>query len=107
MQAHTKLNRLKSIDRKLHGANPKHVERWCQSRICGCIGAANCSLRDKVSFANREEWVDYVSWLDAGKPEHTNFKLRNNLASLSEKEAKAIMDNTSMKLIMKEQSPPN
>lgn len=44
--------------------------RWCESMMCACAGAANCSGELSSYLYDKEDWI---KWKSNNKPEHSNF----------------------------------
>lgn len=44
--------------------------RWCESMMCACAGAANCSGELSSYLYKKEDWI---KWKSNNKPEHSNF----------------------------------
>ncbi|CAH7343996.1 conserved hypothetical protein [Vibrio chagasii] len=62
--------RLTSIHKKLRNVPDKtQLKRWCESTICACMGAANCSMKQYVSMTKAEH-EDYLLYLKYNAANH-------------------------------------
>jgi len=54
------------IDEVMKTLWPGERGRWCESRECWCLGAANCSGNLGVMGFTREEWEDWMKRQENG-----------------------------------------
>lgn len=51
--------RLAELNEAMQHVNPDWRYRWCENKICGCMGGANCSGRLSPRFT-KDEWKEWV-----------------------------------------------
>jgi len=54
------MNRKEQLNELMMAMPSEDRTRWCSSKICGCLGAANCTgglLKEGFTF---EEWNDWI-----------------------------------------------